>query len=341
VSRIVAVGEVLLRLKSPGPERLFQSPALEARFGGAELNALAALSSLGHSTSLVTTLPESVIGDAALAEIRRLGVGVAAINRAPGRMGLYFAESGQGVRSGLVLYDRAGSAFANSAGTGFDWGSLLADAGLLHLTGVTPAVSPRGSQAAADAVASALTLGKDVSFDVNFRAPLWEGGAQQAQVTLGSLMRSATTLFASAYDLATFLALKGKVGGMHSGLAEYEALTAAAFDALPRLRMICTYERTGDHATHNTLVAAGRDQRGFYVTAPRKVEGIVDRIGAGDAFAAGVLHQLLAAKSCPEALEFALAATALKHSVPGDVNLASEEEITAILAGHSPAKIRR
>jgi 2-dehydro-3-deoxygluconokinase len=186
-----------------------------------------------------------------------------------------------------------------------------------------------------------VALGKEVSCDVNFRAPLWEGVAQHAQLTLGSLMRGATILFASAYDLATFLALESKVGGTGSGFAEFEALTAAAFDALPRLQMICTYERTGDHATHNTLVAAGRDQRGFYVTAPREVEGIVDRIGAGDAFAAGVLHRLLAPKPCPDALEFGLAATALKHSVPGDVNLASEEEISAILAGRSPAKMRR
>ena len=341
VSTIVAFGELMLRLKAPGAERLLQTPRLEATFGGAEFNVLASLRQWGHDTVFVTALPDSVLGDAAVSEILRFGVGTEALQRAPGRLGTYFAESGHGARSGLVLYDRAESVFARLGGAGANWDRLMSSAQALHLTGITPALSEQARLACMTATQAAVRHGKIVSMDVNYRASLWPAGGVAPAAALRPLLEAATIVFASAADLRLLLAVDpGKaLAGDRSD--EYAALSATAVAAFPRLRWIATCDRLGARAHRNELVGMGRDSSGFHLLPAQEVDQIVDRIGAGDAFAAGVLHEHLSGGSLAAALAYGVAAATLKHSIPGDVLRASDSEIRSVVAGVSAAKLRR
>ena len=336
---VVAYGEVLLRLRSPGYERLLQTPRLDVCVGGAELNVLASLARFGHETRLVTTLPDQALGEAALAEIRAHGVDARAILRRPGRMGLYFLEAGHGLRPGQIIYDRAGSAFALDDSPR-SWPDLLADAGLLHLTGITPALSVHAAANNLLAAQHARRLGLTVSVDVNFRAQLWAAAPQSRDALLLPLLQEAQIIFASAADLAASFgqSLQPAKG---TPLEEHERVSAKVLDRLPNAEIICTCLRVGEFADQARLVAIGRTRHDTYRSAEREIPSMVDRIGTGDAFAAGVLHQWHRGRPIGPALEFGLAAAALKHSVPGDVNRVSEAEVTACMDRTSAAFIRR
>jgi 2-dehydro-3-deoxygluconokinase len=336
---IVAYGEVLLRLKSPGFERLLQSPRLDVCIGGAEMNVLASLARFGRETRLVTTLPDHALGEAVLTEIRALGMDTGGILRRPGRMGLYFLEAGHGLRPGQIIYDRAGSAFAldDSARS---WPHLLANAGLLHLTGITPALSARSAAGNQSAAEHARRLGLTVSVDVNFRAQLWASAPHSREALLLPLLRQAHIVFASSGDLAASFGLPVNPAS-GSPIEEFERASADALDRLPNIEMICTCLRAGEFADQARLVAVGRTRREWHRSAEREIPGMVDRIGTGDAFAAGVLHRWLCSRSIGPAIEFGLAAAALKHSIPGDINRVTEAEVTACMDRASAAVIRR
>jgi len=336
---VVAYGEVLLRLRSPGFERLLQTPRLDLCIGGAEMNVLASLARFGHATRLVTTVPDHALGEAALAEIRAHGIDAAAILRRPGRMGLYFLEAGHGLRPGQIIYDRAGSAFALDDSPR-SWPDLLANAGVLHLTGITPALSAHAAANNLLAAQHARHLGLKVSVDVNFRAQLWANAPQSREAVLLPLLREAHIIFASAGDLATSFgqSLQPATG---SPIEEFERVSGKALDRLPNVEIICTCLRMGEFADQARLVALGRTRRESHRSTEREIPGMVDRIGTGDAFAAGVLHHWLGGRPIGTALEFGLAAAALKHSVPGDVNRVSEAEVTACMDRASAAFIRR
>jgi 2-dehydro-3-deoxygluconokinase len=336
---IVAYGEILLRLRSPGFERLLQSPRLDVCVGGAEMNVLASLARFGHETRLVTTVPDHALGEMALAEIRALSIDTSAILRRPGRMGLYFLEAGHGLRSGQIIYDRAGSAFALDD-TPRLWPDLLANAGLLHLTGITPALSTVAAANNLLAATHARRLGLIVSVDVNFRAQLWADAPHSREALLQPLLRQAHIVFASSGDLAASLGLSlNPAAG--SAIEEFKRVSADALDRLPDLEVIGTCLRLGEFADQARLVAVGRTRRESHQSAEREIPGMVDRIGTGDAFAAGVLHHWLRGQPIGPSLEFGLAAAALKHGVPGDVNRVSEAEVTACMERTSAAFIRR
>jgi len=334
---VVAYGEVMLRLKSPGHERLLQSPAFEVCVGGAEMNVLASLMRFGRPTRLVTTLPDHALGEAALAEIRALGIEASRINRQPGRMGLYFLEGGQGSRAGQVIYDRAGSAFAADV-TERVWPELLADAGLLHLTGITPALSERCAFECLEAARHARRLGIPVSVDVNHRAQLWTAAGKRPAAVLAPLLREADLLFASSRDLQMILELPQPSAPLDEAFGD---LTAAALKHLPQLKLVGTCIRLGEHSDHVRIFAMGRGRAEFHRTVERQILSIVDRVGAGDAFAAGVLHGILGGRSLGPALEFGLAAAALKHTIPGDINRVSEAEVSACVSGTPASLLRR
>jgi 2-dehydro-3-deoxygluconokinase len=333
---VAAYGEVMLRLKPPGHERLLQSPAFEVCVGGAEMNVLASLARFGRSTRLVTSLPDDPLGDAALAEIRALGIGTSAISRRAGRMGLYFLEGGQGWRAGQVIYDRAGSAFASDT-TERAWTELLADAGHLHLTGITPALSGHTASQCLEAARRARRAGITVSLDINHRAQLWAAADRAAGTTLGPLLEEIDFLFASTRDLQMILLLAESRASTEEA---FEDASAAALERLPHLGLICTCTRSGEHSDRVMIRALGRSRAELHRTAERQIHSIADRVGAGDAFAAGVLHRLLDGGSLAPALEFGSAAAALKHSVPGDVNRMSEAEVDACVSG-APASLMR
>jgi 2-dehydro-3-deoxygluconokinase len=325
---VACYGEVLLRLTAPRHETLLQSPALEVNVGGAEANVAVSLTQLGHPAALVTVLPDNPLGYAALAEVRRHGVHTEAVQFRAGRMGLYFLTVGAGHRPSEVLYDRAESAFAQAPPDLVDWDLALADYSWLHLSGITPAVSPSAAESALRAVRAARARGVSVSFDCNYRAKLWERWQGSARAILAELVNEADLLFAEQRDIALILARD------YNGVAPEQRFEKAAEDALeafPRLHRIATTVRTQRNVDDHDLWGALAARDGLKATRRYSLGRIVDRIGSGDAFAAGVLHGILAGLDDQSALDFGAAAACLKHSIPGDFNLIGVAEVQHLL----------
>jgi 2-dehydro-3-deoxygluconokinase len=306
---------LLLRLSAPGRELLLQSPHLHTTFGGAEANVAVALAAFGHRAAMVSVVPDNAIGSAALGELRRRGVDVAGVRKADGRLGLYFLETGSGNRASRVLYDRAHSAFALAAPEQYHWDELLEGADALHLSGITPALSASAAQAALDAAHRARERGMTVVFDGNFRPTLWRTRDVEPGPVLRELFACADIVFADDRDIALAL---GRDFSAEPAENIGRISANAAFAAFPRLVRIAATQRVQHSVDHHELSAAMYTRSGL-VTAPALAAAqIVDRIGAGDAFAAGVLHGLFSGMSDGDALAFGLAAGCLKHSIPGD-----------------------
>lgn len=326
-ARIVCLGELLLRLSAPGREMLLQSPRLAAHVGGAEANVAVSLAKFGHAAAMASVVPEGPLGAAATGELRRYGVDTTLVRTAPGRMGLYFLVTGAIHRSSEVLYDRAGSAFALHAHA-IDVRQALAGADALHLSGVTPALGPGPAAVARQAMEAAQAGGLAVSFDCNYRSKLWETSGSDAAQTLRGLAGLAGTLFGSARDLA--LMLGGDWGDTDSAEALRQA-GAAAFAAFPRLERIATTVRRQQSVDHHDMTAWMLTRKGMVAARNYAVGPIVDRIGAGDAFAAGILHGLRRGLDDEQTVNFGLAAACLKHSIPGDFNLVGEADVRALM----------
>lgn len=331
-ARIVCHGELLLRLSAPGRERLLQSSALQVHVGGAEANVAVALAQLGHRVDYVGAVADNALGGAALGELRRHGVSVDGALRRPGRMGLYFLAPGAGMRPSEVLYDRAGSAFAQTGSADYDWAQRLQGAALLHVSGVTPALGTTTAESAIDAACAARAAGAMVSFDGNFRARLWSAWDSDPPAILRRLIAEADLAFADHRDIDVVLGADAAGDAQPTHEARFAAAAARAFAAFPHLRRVAATVRVQHSVDSHTLGAlmALRDGT-LHRAEPMRVDGIVDRIGAGDAFAAGVLHGLIEGMDDAGALRFGLAAGCLKHSIPGDFNLSGADEIHALL----------
>ncbi len=325
---VACYGEVLLRLTAPGHGTLLQSPMLNVNVGGAEANVAVSLTRLGHPASLVTVLPDNPLGRAALAEIRRHGVGTEAVQFQPGRMGLYFLTVGAGHRPSEVLYDRADSAFAQAPADLVDWDVALADHSWLHLSGITPAVSPAAAESALRAVRAARVRGVSVSFDCNYRAKLWERWQGSARRILAELVNEADLLFAEQRDIALILGRD-----YNRGVPEERFQKAAeeALEAFPRLHRVATTVRTQRNVDDHDLWGVLGSRDGLRTTRRYSLGRIVDRIGSGDAFAAGVLHGILTGLDDQSAVDFGAAAACLKHSIPGDFNLIGVADVQHLL----------
>lgn len=311
--RIVCFGEILLRLAAPGRELLLQSPRFDVNVAGAEANVAVALASFGHDARMVSVLPDNPLGRAAAGELRRYGVDTRAIMFADGRMGLYFLTPGAVRRASEVLYDRTESAFArgparanvSAALDGVDW---------FHASGVTPALNRACADAAIGATRAARERGAKVSFDGNFRSKLWEGWRDQAPAVLRQLFEAADIVFGDDRDIALVL------GTDFAGAAEDRRKRAAdaAFKAFPQLQRIAATTRAQHAVDALDYGAVMFTRSGLHQEPPVALHGIVDRVGSGDAFAAGVIHGLLSGDGDASALKFGLAAACLKHSIPGD-----------------------
>lgn len=325
---IVCFGEVLLRLTAPGNELLLRSPHLGACFGGAEINTAISLAYFGHRAHVVTTLPDNTIGDACVAELRRHGIDTTAIVRSQGRMGLYFLTNGAMLRPSRVLYDRAHSAFAAVDPGAYDWPVLLKGADWLHISGITPALGASAAQALNEAVAEAQRLGTHISFDCNIRPSLWRGREAQAVAAMQAIAPHAQLLIGNPYDIARMF------GGDFGTLPAREANMASAARALaacPGIRQVAATHRAVHGADHHTFSGFLADRNAMACSRAFELKPIVERIGAGDAFAAGVLHALCSDLPPQEAIDFAVAAAALKHTLPGDFNTLGVEDVQHLL----------
>jgi 2-dehydro-3-deoxygluconokinase len=322
--RLVCFGEMLVRLTAPAGERLLQSPHVSAHIGGAEANVAICVSRLGGAAAMATVLPDNPLGHAARDELRRHGVEVSGVLFAQGRMGLYFLTPGAVLRPSEIVYDRAGSSFANAEPGSIDWQAILTGARFLHVSGITPAVSARAGEAALAAVAAAARLNVPVSFDGNYRSKLWEARGETGAQILKSLLAGASLAFIDQRDLALILG---------QSFHDRDAAARAAFAAFPKLERIAATTRTVHGVSDYALGATLHTRGGVHTEAPIELPGVVDRIGGGDAFAGGLLFALMAGMPDAESLRLALYSAASKHGQAGDTSHASEADIRALMAG--------
>ncbi|MFZ5792982.1 MAG: sugar kinase [Pseudomonadota bacterium] len=318
-----------MRLSPPGRELLLQTPKLDVWVAGAEANVAGALARLGHDVAFASVVPDNDLGRAALTYLRGAGVATAGIQLRGDRMGLYFVTSGAGLRATEVIYDRAGSSFAEMPSDAWDWDTLLHGVDRLHLSGITPALGPVPAASAIAAAQAAAARGIAVSFDGNWRGKLWERWDSDPRGILTQLVAEADLLFGNHRDIA--LLLGRDFGG--EGESRRREAVEAAFAAFPKLQTIASTARHVEHVDLHRLSARIDTRSGSAQTEEVVLAGIVDRIGGGDAFAAGVLHALRRGGDSAEAARTGLALAALKHSLPGDASLFRQADIDAYLAG--------
>lgn len=340
--RVVTFGEIMLRLKSPGAERLFQSPVLEATFGGGEANVAISLANFSTDAAFVTALPKNVIGDNCIGELRRWGVDTSKIARRDGRMGIYFLETGANQRPSNVVYDRKDSAIALAAPGDIDWDSVFERADWFHITGITPAISKSAKELSLEAVKAARAKGITVSCDFNYRKNLWKYGESAVEV-MTELVRYCDFGIANEEDCQKSLGIDIDVS-VESGSLDtdkYRALSDKVLTAFPNLKAIAITLRESQSADINGWAACMNDRSDFYLSRKYEIRDIVDRVGGGDSFAAGLIYGLNKYDRVQDALEFAVAASCLKHSIQGDFNRVTAVEVEKLMGGDTSGRVVR
>jgi 2-dehydro-3-deoxygluconokinase len=340
--KIVTFGEIMLRLAPPGLERYLQTPQFVATFGGGEANVAVALAQFGLPAVYATVLPENPIADAAVAELRRFGVDTSRIVRGNGRLGIYFLEAGANQRPSKVVYDRAGSAIALAKPGDIDWSCTFEGAGWFHITGITPAISATAAELSFEAVSKARELGLTVSCDLNYRKNLWKYGKTAAQV-MSELANYVDVAIANEEDVQMALGIQAEVD-VHAGKLDrdvYRKLTDKVLNAYPKMRAIAVTLRESHNASHNGWAACMNDRKEFLVSRHYDITHIVDRVGGGDSFAGGLIYGMLSLPTHSDALEFAVAASCLKHSIMGDFNRSTVAEVQALIKEGGSGRVQR
>jgi 2-dehydro-3-deoxygluconokinase len=338
----LSFGEVMLRLKTPGNERFFQSPGFEATFGGGEANVAVALANYGLDAGFVSALPDNDIGESAIRELHRFGVDTTHVNRSGDRVGIYYLETGANQRPSKVVYDRAGSSICMAGPGDFDWKKIFDGAKWLHITGITPALSASAAKLSLEAVAAAKKAGVTVSCDFNFRGKLWKWGKSAPEV-MSELVRYVDVGIANEEDCQKSLGITVDVD-VESGeldTAKYEALSAKVLAAFPNMSTIAITLRESYSADRNGWSACLRDANGFKLSRRYEITDIVDRVGGGDSFASALIYGLNAYEDRQQSLEFAVAASCLKHSISVDFNRVSVAEVQHLLGGDASGRVQR
>jgi 2-dehydro-3-deoxygluconokinase len=340
---VVTFGEIMLRLAPPGYERFLMSPALVATFGGGEANVAVSVANYGQAARYVTVLPpDNPIAEAFLGQMRAFGVDVSMVKRQKGRFGIYFVEPGANQRPSKVVYDREGSAIALAKPGDLDWQAILTGAAMFHITGITPALSASAADLSLEAVKAARELGVPVSCDLNYRKNLWKYGKTAPEV-MRELAKYVDYAIANEEDCQKSLGIQVDVD-VHSGeldRAKYEHLASKVLDAYPNLKLIAITLRESRSASHNGWSACLHNREEFLLSRHYEITHIVDRVGGGDAFAGGLIYGLLNLGSHREALEFAVAASCLKHSIPGDFNRFTRGEVEALIKEGGSGRVQR
>lgn len=342
MAEYVTFGEIMLRLKTPANERFFQSPAFEATFGGGEANVAVSLANYGVDAAFVTALPNNDVGDAALRELRSFGVDTSLIRRSGERVGIYFLETGANQRPSKVVYDRAHSAIAEARPGDFDWERIFAGARWFHITGITPALSQNAADLSFEAVKAAKAQGLTVSCDFNYRGKLWKYGKTAPEV-MRELVKYVDVGIANEEDCQKSIGITADVD-VESGeldLSRYDALSLKMMSAYPNLSVMAITLRESKSADRNGWSACLRDGDGFYVSRAYEITDIVDRVGGGDSFASGLVYGLNAYPDRRQALEFAVAASCLKHSIAGDFNRVNVGEVEKLMGGDASGRVQR
>ena len=340
--KYLTFGEIMLRLKPPGVERFFQSPMLEATFGGGEANVAVSLANFGCDASYMTVLPGNPLGDACIRELRYWGIDTSRVLRGPGRMGIYFLEGGANQLPSKVVYDRAGSAIALARPGDIDWDAAFAGIGWFHITGITPAISETAMELSLASVREAKKRGVTVSCDLNFRNNLWKYGKSAPEV-MSELTKFVDVAIANEEDVQKSLGITTDVKVEQGSLdrAKYKALSDEVLAKYPNMRLIAITLRESKSADSNGWAACLNDRAAFLESRYYDIDDIVDRVGGGDAFSAGLIYGLNHYDSHQQALEFAVAASCLKHSVSGDFNRVDVSDIEKLMDGDSSGRVLR
>lgn len=340
MAKVITFGELMLRLAPPGYQRFLQSPVFEATFGGGEANVAVSLARFGVPAAFVSRFPANPIGDAALGELRREGVDTSLVVRGGERLGIYYCEKGASQRASKVVYDRAHSAIATASPADFDWPAIFQGAEWFHFTGITPALSDNCARLCLDACTAARQLGVKVSCDLNYRKNLWS--TQKAGEVMARLMPLVDVLIANEEDAEKVFGIKASNTDVASGRISHDGYLDVARQIQARfgIKDVAITLRESHSASHNGWA-------GMFWTAGQAVFSksyeiqIVDRVGGGDSFAAGLVWALLAKKPAQEAIDFAVAASCLKHSIEGDFNRVSLDEVLALAKGDGSGRVQR
>lgn len=342
MSKVVTMGEIMLRLSPPSNQRFIQASRFDINFGGSEANVAVTLSSLGHRTTFVSKVPSNPIGDCAIQTLMGKGVDCTHIKRGGERLGIYFLENGASVRPSRVVYDRLGSAISEANITDFDFDSILKDADLFHISGITPIISRNLALLTIEAVKVAKKLGVTVSLDLNYRSKLWSDSVEDKQNIMSQIMEYTDICFGNALDVARCMGYKEENIDFTSCKFE-ECVNAENMAKVVKhydLKYLITTLRNNISASDNNWSAAVSDGSKWYQGKEYGLH-IVDRVGGGDAFTAGFLHSFLEYKSMEDSLEFAIATAAIKHTIPGDLNYTTVEEIENLVKNGGSARVIR
>ena len=341
-ARVVTFGEIMLRLSPPGPDRLLQTPVLTATFGGGEANVAVSLAHFGLDSVYVTALPAHAVGDAAVRALRAEGVRTDRIVRSGNRVGIYFAETGASQRASTVVYDRAHSSIAELAPDSLDWPGIMSATAWCHVTGITPALSANAAESTRRAIAAAHAAGARVSFDLNFRRKLWTEA--EAQRVIGPLLRHVDVLVANEEDLQSVLGIQVAGADVTAGRLEHSGFREAAERVTREFgpsTVAITLRESFSASDNGWSAVMWEASARRMLTSQRYDIRVVDRIGAGDSFAAGLIYGFISGRTLEDTLRFAVAASALKHTIPGDFNRVSVEEVDRLARGDTSGRVQR
>ena len=330
----------MLRLSTPGHSRFVQSDSFDVVYGGGEANVAVSCANYGHEAYFVTKLPKHEIGQAAVNALRRFGVHTDYITRGGDRVGIYYLESGSAMRPSKVIYDRAHSSIAEADASDFDFDAIMEGADWFHWSGITPAISDKAAILTRLACEAAKRHGVTVSVDLNFRKKLWT--SEKAQSVMRPLMQYVDVCIGNEEDAELCLGFKPDAN-VEAGLTDaegYKGIFRKMAEEFNFKYVISTL-RESHSASHNGCKGMIYDGENFYVSRHYDIAPIVDRVGGGDSFSGGIIHGLLTKGTQAEALEFAVAASALKHTIPGDFNMVSAGEVEALAGGDASGRVQR
>lgn len=343
MAKIITMGEIMLRLSTPNNEKFIQADEFDVNYGGGEANVAVSLANYGHDVNFVTAIPKNPIGDCAIAALRKYNVGTAHIARVGERLGIYFLEHGSAMRASNVVYDRANSSIATATAEDFDFDVIFKDADWFHFTGITPAVSDAAAKLTKEALIAAKKNGLKVSVDLNFRKKLWS--SQKAKEVMTDLMQYVDVCIGNEEDAEKVLGFKPGNTDVTAGELELSGYVDIFNQMCDKFgfEYVISSLRESHSASNNDWSACIMDgkSREFYHSKKYHIQPIVDRVGGGDSFAAGLICGLVDGKDMKSALEFAVAASALKHTIPGDFNLVSRAEVETLVGGDGSGRVQR
>lgn len=340
--KVLTFGEIMLRLKAPGHERLMQTPNLEVTFGGGEANVAVSLANYGMDASFLSFLPNNAVADACIGELRRFNVDTSRIIRKDGRVGIYYLEAGANQLPSKVIYDRAYSSISLAGPGDVDWNKAFDGVGWMHISGITPAISESLMELSIESVKEAKTRNIVVSCDLNYRKNLWKYG-KNAQEVMSEMASFCDVLIANEEDVQKSLGIIIDVD-VESGEidnSKYEILGNKVLEKYPNAKMIAITLRESKSADTNGWSTCINNREKFYVSRHYDINDIIDRVGGGDSFAGGLIYGLNTYDTMEEALEFATAASCLKHSVIGDFNRVTVDDVKKLMAGDGSGRVQR